>query len=85
MFMIVTIITSVVGLNSMPFIISDVHYHPQDFTLPVNMRATTSTSEAIIGASYAVHAVPVQSSRVFLQVCGRVYVVVVDVCTREWV
>ncbi|MEW5308912.1 MAG: hypothetical protein WDW38_000832 [Sanguina aurantia] len=39
----------------------------KDFTLPVNMRATTSTSEAIIGASYAVHAVPVQSSRVFLQ------------------
>jgi glycerol-3-phosphate dehydrogenase len=39
---------------------------PQDFTLPRNVRATTDASEAIAGASYAVHAVPVQHSRAFL-------------------
>jgi hypothetical protein len=39
---------------------------PQDFTLPRNVRATTDAAEAIAGASYAVHAVPVQHSRSFL-------------------
>ncbi|GAX80140.1 hypothetical protein CEUSTIGMA_g7578.t1 [Chlamydomonas eustigma] len=38
-----------------------------DFELPANVRATTSASEAIQGAQFAVHAVPVQSTRVFLQ------------------
>lgn len=38
----------------------------QEFILPHNVRATTSASEAIMGAEYAVHAVPVQSSRAFL-------------------
>lgn len=40
--------------------------HPQDFTLPPNVRATTDAAEAISEASYAVHAVPVQHSRSFL-------------------
>jgi hypothetical protein len=43
--------------------------HPpcvQAFKLPRNVRATTDASEAIAGASYAVHAVPVQHSRAFL-------------------
>lgn len=35
--------------------------------LPVNVRATTDAAEAIAGASYAVHAVPVQHSRAFLE------------------
>jgi glycerol-3-phosphate dehydrogenase (NAD+) len=39
---------------------------PQDYKLPPNVRATTSATEAIHGAQYAVHAVPVQSSRAFL-------------------
>lgn len=38
----------------------------QDFVLPANVRATTDAAEAIAGASYAVHAVPVQHSRSFL-------------------
>jgi hypothetical protein len=38
----------------------------QDFQLPRNVRATTDAAEAITGASYAVHAVPVQHSRAFL-------------------
>jgi hypothetical protein len=38
----------------------------QDFKLPPNVRATTDAAEAISGASYAVHAVPVQHSRAFL-------------------
>lgn len=38
----------------------------QDFTLPRNVRATTDAAEAVAGASYAVHAVPVQHSRAFL-------------------
>ncbi len=38
----------------------------QDFTLPPNVKATTSAAEAIQGARYAVHAVPVQHSRAFL-------------------
>ncbi|WIA37003.1 hypothetical protein OEZ86_008240 [Tetradesmus obliquus] len=36
------------------------------FTLPRNVRATTDAAEAIAGAQYAVHAVPVQHSRAFL-------------------
>ncbi len=36
--------------------------------MPPNVRATTHAPEAIVGAQYAVHAVPVQSSRAFLQV-----------------
>lgn len=39
----------------------------QDFKLPENVRATTSAAEAIPGAQFAVHAVPVQSSRAFLK------------------
>ena len=35
--------------------------------LPHNISATTSMAEAIAGARYAVHALPVQHSRVFLQ------------------
>jgi glycerol-3-phosphate dehydrogenase (NAD+) len=38
----------------------------QGFTLPRNVRATTDAAEAIAGAQYAVHAVPVQHSRSFL-------------------
>lgn len=38
----------------------------QGFTLPRNVRATTDAAEAIAGAQYAVHAVPVQHSRAFL-------------------
>ncbi|GLI58936.1 hypothetical protein VaNZ11_000724 [Volvox africanus] len=37
------------------------------FQMPPNVRATTLAGEAIAGAQYAVHAVPVQSSRAFLQ------------------
>ncbi|EFJ50587.1 hypothetical protein VOLCADRAFT_88544 [Volvox carteri f. nagariensis] len=37
------------------------------FQMPHNVRATTLAAEAIAGAQYAVHAVPVQSSRAFLQ------------------
>ena len=36
-------------------------------TLPLNVRATTDPREAIIGAQYALHAVPVQHSRAFLE------------------
>ena len=35
--------------------------------LPNNVTATTSFVEAIQGAQYAIHAVPVQHSRTFLQ------------------
>eukprot|EP00877_Chromochloris_zofingiensis_P006398 jgi/Chrzof1/2010/Cz10g29180.t1_GPD1[v5.2] len=38
----------------------------KEFHLPRNVRATTDAVEAITGASYAVHAVPVQHSRAFL-------------------
>jgi glycerol-3-phosphate dehydrogenase (NAD+) len=38
-----------------------------DFTLPNNVTATTSAAEAISGAQYAIHAVPVQHTRKFLQ------------------
>ena len=34
--------------------------------MPANVTATTSASEAIAGARYAIHAVPVQHSREFL-------------------
>ena len=34
--------------------------------LPSNVTATTSVAEAIAGARYAVHALPVQHSRAFL-------------------
>ena len=34
--------------------------------LPTNVTATTSVAEAIAGARYAVHALPVQHSRAFL-------------------
>lgn len=37
-----------------------------DFDLPSNIRATTDAREAILGAQFAVHAVPVQSTRAFL-------------------
>ena len=39
----------------------------QEYTLPINVTATTSFVEAIQGAQYAIHAVPVQHSRTFLQ------------------
>lgn len=35
--------------------------------MPLNVRATTAAVDAIVGAQFAVHAVPVQSSRAFLQ------------------
>jgi len=35
--------------------------------LPANVTATTSMAEAIEGAQYAIHAVPVQHSRAFLE------------------
>ena len=38
-----------------------------DFELPINVTATTSAVEAISGAQYAIHAVPVQHTRKFLQ------------------
>ena len=38
-----------------------------DFALPPNVTATTSAAEAIAGAQYAIHAVPVQHTRAFLQ------------------
>lgn len=38
----------------------------QEFELPHNVRATTAAAEAITGAQYAVHAVPVQHTRAFL-------------------
>lgn len=41
--------------------------HTQDFTLPANVRATTDPADAILGAQYAVHAVPVQGTRKFLE------------------
>ena len=38
----------------------------QDLTLPNNITATTSMAEAIAGARFAIHALPVQHSRAFL-------------------
>lgn len=38
----------------------------QDLTLPQNITATTSMAEAIAGARFAIHALPVQHSRAFL-------------------
>lgn len=42
-------------------------YHMQEYTLPNNVVATTSFVAAIQGAQYAIHAVPVQHSRKFLE------------------
>lgn len=63
----------VVMLLRDPYLCKDINgdhcntrYLPE-FKLPKNVRATTSALEAIQGAQYAVHAVPVQSSRAFLQ------------------
>ena len=42
------------------------HIGMQDLTLPHNITATTSMAEAISGARYAIHALPVQHSRAFL-------------------
>ena len=39
----------------------------QDFVLPPNVNATTAAAEAIAGAQFAIHAVPVQHTRAFLQ------------------
>ena len=39
----------------------------QEYLLPSNVQATTSLEEAIDGAQYAIHAVPVQHSRKFLE------------------
>ncbi|KAL4423723.1 hypothetical protein ABPG75_001024 [Micractinium tetrahymenae] len=39
----------------------------KDFVLPANVNATTSAAEAIAGAQFAIHAVPVQHTRAFLQ------------------
>ncbi|CAK0787504.1 hypothetical protein CVIRNUC_010724 [Coccomyxa viridis] len=39
----------------------------KEYMLPNNVTATTSFVEAIQGAQYAIHAVPVQHSRTFLQ------------------
>lgn len=38
----------------------------QGYQLPPNLMATTSMPEAITGAQYAVHALPVQQTRAFL-------------------
>lgn len=40
--------------------------HVQGYQLPRNVVATTAAQEAIEGAQYALHAVPVQHSREFL-------------------
>ena len=48
----------------------------QGYELPHNLKATTSISEAIAGAQYAVHALPVQQTRTFLEsikVCLHLY------------
>lgn len=37
-----------------------------DYELPLNVTATTSAKDALKGAQYAIHAVPVQHSRAFL-------------------
>lgn len=39
----------------------------QDYQLPPNVNATTSAAEAIAGAQFAIHAVPVQHTRAFLE------------------
>lgn len=53
---------------SLPGIFTDVCVasETQEFTLPSNVRATTSVAEALADAQFAVHAVPVQHSRRFL-------------------
>jgi glycerol-3-phosphate dehydrogenase (NAD+) len=50
--------------------INEDHQNPlylPDLDLPPNLRATTDPREAIIGAQYVVHAVPVQASTAFLK------------------
>ena len=53
-----------IGLRNVIPLLSDAL---QDYELPLNVKATTSMVEAIAGAQYAIHAVPVQHSRVFLE------------------
>eukprot|EP00887_Chlorella_sp_A99_P002500 scaffold6.g2500.t1 len=43
------------------------HPNTKDFNLPPNITATTSAPEAVLGAQCAIHAVPVQHSRAFLE------------------
>lgn len=56
-----------------PYLCRDINeYHINtrylsNWKLPDNVRATTSAPEAIAGAQYAIHAVPVQHTRTFLQ------------------
>lgn len=38
----------------------------QGFTLPPNVRATTTASEALLGSDFIIHAVPTQHSRALL-------------------
>jgi glycerol-3-phosphate dehydrogenase (NAD+) len=50
--------------------INDLHCNTRylrEYMLPGNIRSTTNANEAIHGAQFAVHAVPVQSSRSFLK------------------
>ena len=49
-----------------PFLSTPTHPHPFR-PLPPNVRATTDAAEAISGAQYCIHAVPVQHSRAFLE------------------
>eukprot|EP00798_Chlamydomonas_sp_ICE-L_P032536 gene32536-17252_t len=42
------------------------------YPLPHNIRATANVEEAILGAQYVIHAVPVQSSRAFLKSIKKV-------------
>ena len=59
----------------------------QDHTLPCNVIATTSLAEAISGAQYAIHAVPVQHSRKFLEsiaVRGHVQACLVSYHSFMW-
>ena len=49
--------------------INNDHENPQylpGLPLPPNLRATTDVREAIVGAQYAVHAVPIQATTAFL-------------------
>jgi glycerol-3-phosphate dehydrogenase (NAD+) len=55
-----------------PYLCKDINHshvntrYLKDWKLPSNVTATTSAAEAITGAQYAIHAVPVQHSRAFL-------------------
>lgn len=51
----------------------------QEFTLPANVKATTSVAEALAEAQFAVHAVPVQHTRRFLDSIKVVCFTAVDV------